>query len=191
MSKEKKTAKIGVYICHCGTNISHTVDVEQVREWTEKNLETEGVVIARDYTFMCSSPGQELIEQDIKKLGLNRVVVAACSPHLHELTFRNAGKRAGLNPYLTEMASIREQVSWVHTDKEAATEKAKAVVTGAVERVIENEPLEEIKVQIHPDTLVVGGGIAGIQAALEIANAGQKGLAGGTRGLHWRPYGSA
>ncbi|MCI5211912.1 MAG: CoB--CoM heterodisulfide reductase iron-sulfur subunit A family protein, partial [Candidatus Electrothrix sp. ATG2] len=174
MSKEKKTAKIGVYVCHCGTNISHTVDVEQVREWTEKNLGAEGVVIARDYTFMCSSPGQELIENDIKELGLDRVVVAACSPHLHEMTFRNAGKRAGLNPYLTEMASIREQVAWVHTDKEAATEKAKAVVTGAVERVIENEPLEELTVPIHPDTLVVGGGIAGIQAALEIANAGKK-----------------
>ncbi len=174
MSKEKKTAKIGVYVCHCGTNISHTVDVEQVREWTEKNLGDEGVVIARDYKFMCSSPGQELIENDIKELGLDRVVVAACSPHLHELTFRNVSKRAGLNPYLTELASIREQVSWVHTDKKAATEKAKAVITGAVERVIENEPLEELKVQIHPDTLVVGGGIAGIQAALEIANAGQK-----------------
>ncbi|XCN73683.1 MAG: CoB--CoM heterodisulfide reductase iron-sulfur subunit A family protein [Candidatus Electrothrix aestuarii] len=174
MSKQKKPAKIGVYICHCGTNISHTVDVEKVREWAAEKLDGEGVVIARDYKFMCSSPGQELIENDIKELGLDRVVVAACSPHLHEMTFRNASKRAGLNPYLTELASIREQVSWVHTDKEAATEKAKAVVTGAVERVIENEPLEELKVQIHPDTLVVGGGIAGIQAALEIANAGKK-----------------
>jgi heterodisulfide reductase subunit A len=132
------------------------------------------VVIARDYKFMCSSLGQELIEKDIKELGLERVVVAACSPHLHELTFRGASKRAGLNPYLTELASIREQVSWVHTDKAVATEKAKAVVAGAVERVVKNEPLEEIRVPIHPDTLVVGGGIAGIQAALEIANAGFK-----------------
>ncbi|GAB4461482.1 MAG: H(2):CoB-CoM heterodisulfide ferredoxin reductase subunit HdrA [Anaerolineales bacterium] len=176
MSAESKSKKprVGVYVCHCGTNISHTVDVEQVREWAEKTLGAEGVVIARDYKFMCSSLGQELIEKDIKELGLERVVVAACSPHLHELTFRGASKRAGLNPYLTELASIREQVSWVHTDKAVATEKAKAVVAGAVERVIKNEPLEEIRVPIHPDTLVVGGGIAGIQAALEIANAGFK-----------------
>jgi len=176
MSAESKSnkPKVGVYVCHCGTNISHTVDVEQVREWAEKTLGAEGVVIARDYKFMCSSLGQELIEKDIKELGLERVVVAACSPHLHEMTFRGASKRAGLNPYLTELASIREQVSWVHTDKAVATEKAKAVVAGAVERVIKNEPLEEIRVPIHPDTLVVGGGIAGIQAALEIANAGFK-----------------
>lgn len=176
MSAESKSNKprVGVYVCHCGTNISHTVDVEQVREWAEKTLGAEGVVISRDYKFMCSSLGQELIEKDIKELGLERVVVAACSPHLHEMTFRGASKRAGLNPYLTELASIREQVSWVHTDKAVATEKAKAVVAGAVERVVQNEPLEEIKVPIHPDTLVVGGGIAGIQAALEIANAGFK-----------------
>ncbi len=166
--------KVGVYVCHCGSNISHTVDVEQVRDWAAEKLGAEGVVIARDYKFMCSSPGQELIEQDIKELGLERVVVAACSPHLHEMTFRNASKRAGLNPYLTELASIREQVSWVHTDKGLATEKAKAVVAGAVERVVKNEPLDEIKVPIHPATLVVGGGITGIQAALEIANAGYK-----------------
>ncbi|NWG35643.1 MAG: CoB--CoM heterodisulfide reductase iron-sulfur subunit A family protein [Chloroflexi bacterium] len=176
MSAESKSnkPKVGVYVCHCGTNISHTVDVEQVREWAEKTLGAEGVVIARDYKFMCSSLGQELIEKDIKELGLERVVVAACSPHLHEMTFRGASKRAGLNPYLTELASIREQVSWVHTDKAVATEKAKAVVAGAVERVVKNEALEEIRVPIHPDTLVVGGGIAGIQAALEIANAGFK-----------------
>ncbi len=176
MSAESTSNKprIGVYICHCGTNISHTVDVEKVREWAETMLGAEGVVIARDYKFMCSSLGQELIEKDIKELGLERVVVAACSPHLHEMTFRGASKRAGLNPYLTELASIREQVSWVHTDKAVATEKAKAVVAGAVERVVRNEPLQEIRVPIHPDTLVVGGGIAGIQAALEIANAGFK-----------------
>ena len=121
---------------------------------------------------MCSSLGQELIERDIKELGLTRVIVAACSPHLHEKTFRTACERAGLNPYLCEMVSIREQVSWVHTDKVAATEKAKAVVSGGVERILYNEPLEPIRVPIHADTLVVGGGIAGIQAALEIADAG-------------------
>lgn len=168
------TPKVGVYVCHCGTNISHTVDVEHVRDWAAEALKGEGVVISRDYKFMCSSLGQELIEKDIQDMGLNRVVVAACSPHLHEMTFRGASKRAGLNPYLTELASIREQVSWVHTDKTAATEKAKAVLAGAVERVIMNEPLDEIRVPIHPDTLVVGGGITGIQAALEIANAGFK-----------------
>jgi heterodisulfide reductase subunit A2 len=141
-------------------------------KWAEEKLKHQGVVISREYKFMCSSLGQELIEKDIKELGLTRVVVAACSPHLHEKTFRTAASNAGLNPYLCELASIREQVSWVHTDKAVATEKAKAVVSGAVSRVIENAPLEEIKVPINPNTLVVGGGIAGIQAALEIANAG-------------------
>jgi heterodisulfide reductase subunit A len=176
MSDGTKTPKerVGVYVCHCGSNISATVDVEGVRDWAADSLKDDGVIISRDYKFMCSSLGQELIEKDIKELGLTRVVVAACSPHLHENTFRSASKRAGLNPYLTELASIREQVSWVHTDKVVATEKAKAVVNGAVQRVIENTALEEIKVPIHPDTLVVGGGIAGIQAALEIANAGYK-----------------
>ncbi len=121
---------------------------------------------------MCSSLGQELIENDIKELGLTRVVVAACSPHLHENTFRTACKRAGLNPYLCELVSIREQVSWVHTDQAAATEKAKAVISGGVERVIQQVPLEPLHVPIHEATLVVGGGIAGIQAALEVADAG-------------------
>jgi len=164
--------RVGVYVCHCGTNIAGVVDVTSVRDWAAGRLKSRGVVIARDYKFMCSSLGQELIEKDIKELGLTRVVVAACSPHLHENTFRVACARAGLNPYLCELASIREQVSWVHTDKAAATAKAKAVVSGAVERVIHNEPLEPLHVPIHEATLVVGGGIAGIQAALEIADAG-------------------
>jgi heterodisulfide reductase subunit A len=166
------TPKIGVYICHCGTNISAMVDVEDVKNWVQHRLGADGVVISRDYKFMCSSLGQELVEKDIKELGLNRVVVAACSPHLHEKTFRGTSERAGLNPYLTEMVSIREQVSWVHTNKVVATEKAKSLVAGTVERVVYNEPLEKLKVPINPNTLVVGGGIAGIQAALEIANAG-------------------
>ena len=169
---EAKSERVGVYVCHCGSNIAGIVDVEQVAKWSAEKLGHQGVVIARDYKFMCSSLGQELIEKDIKELGLTRVVVAACSPHLHEKTFRTAARNAGLNPYLVELASIREQVSWVHTDKSVATEKSKAVVAGAVSRVIENVPLEEIKVPINPNTLVVGGGIAGIQAALEIANAG-------------------
>ena len=164
--------KIGVYVCHCGSNIAGTVDVADVAKWAGEKLKGRGVVIARDYKFMCSSLGQELIEKDIKELGLTRVVVAACSPHLHEKTFRTASERAGLNPYLCELVSIREQVSWVHTDKVAATAKSKAVISGGVERVIHHEPLEPLHVPIHPATLVVGGGIAGIQAALELADAG-------------------
>ena len=164
--------KIGVYVCHCGSNIAGVVDVQEVAEWAAERLKERGVVVARDYKFMCSSLGQELIENDIKEKGLTRVVVAACSPHLHENTFRTACGRAGLNPYLCELVSIREQVSWVHTDKDAATTKSKAVVSGGVERVIHHQPLEPLRVPIHPATLVVGGGIAGIQAALEIADAG-------------------
>jgi heterodisulfide reductase subunit A len=164
--------KVGVYVCHCGTNIAGTVDVAAVREWAAGRLKDRGVVVARDYKFMCSSLGQELIQKDIQEQGLTRVVVAACSPHLHESTFRTACQKAGLNPYLCELASIREQVSWVHTDKTAATVKAKAVVSGAVERVVQNQPLEALRVPIHPATLVVGGGIAGIQAAIEVADAG-------------------
>jgi heterodisulfide reductase subunit A len=121
---------------------------------------------------MCSSPGQELIQDDIRELGLERVVVAACSPHMHEKTFRGACQEAGLNPYLCELVSIREQVSWVHTDRAAATAKAKAVVAGGVLRVGEQVPLEPLRVPINEATLVVGGGIAGISAALEIADAG-------------------
>jgi len=164
--------RIGVYVCHCGTNISSTVDVENVRDWAIQHLSKNGVVVSRDYKFMCSSLGQEIIEKDIKEYGLERVVVAACSPHLHEKTFRTASEKAGLNPYLTEMTSIREQVSWVHTDKKVATEKAKYLIAGTVERIKYNESLEKFNVPIDPNTLVVGGGIAGIQAALEIANAG-------------------
>jgi heterodisulfide reductase subunit A len=164
--------RIGVYICHCGTNIAGIVDVADVSKWAGEKLADNGVVISRDYKFMCSSLGQELIQKDIKEQKLTRVVVAACSPHLHEKTFRNACKGADLNPYLCELVSIREQDSWVHTDKVAATAKAKAIVSGGVARVIHHEALEPLRVPIHPATLVVGGGIAGIQAALEIADAG-------------------
>ena len=163
--------KIGVYICHCGSNIAGTVDVEQLTEFA-KSLPS--VTVARDYKFMCSDPGQELIKSDIKELGINRVVVASCSPRLHEPTFRRALASAGLNPYLFEMANIREQCSWVIEDKEAATEKAKALVSAAVRRVFHHEPLETKLVSVNPTTLVVGAGIAGIQAALEIADSGKK-----------------
>jgi heterodisulfide reductase subunit A2 len=164
--------RIGVYVCHCGSNIAGMVDVVDVAAWAGQHLKSRGVVVAREYKFMCSSLGQEMIEKDIKDNKLNRVVVAACSPHLHEATFRNAAKKAGLNPYLCELVSIREQDSWVHTDRAAATEKAKAIISGGVERVRFHEPLEPLRVPINPSTLVVGGGIAGIQAALEIADAG-------------------
>jgi len=168
MEKER----IGVYICHCGSNIAGTVDVAEVSRWAGEALKDRGVVVSRDYKFMCSSLGQELIQKDIKEQGLTRVVVAACSPHLHEQTFRNACKEGGLNPYLCELVSIREQCSWIHPDKAVGTEKAKAIVSGGVEKVIWDEPLEPLRVPINPVTLVVGGGIAGIQAALEVANAG-------------------
>jgi heterodisulfide reductase subunit A len=161
--------KVGVYVCHCGTNIAGVVDVEEVSNWAG---EQPNVVCSRDYKFMCSSLGQELIEEDIKEHGLTRIVVAACSPHMHEKTFRGATERGGLNPYLFEMANIREHNSWATTDKVAATHKAKALVNGAVERVVHHQPLEPIPVEINPATLVVGGGIAGISAALELADAG-------------------
>jgi heterodisulfide reductase subunit A2 len=162
--------KVGVYVCHCGSNIAGVVDVEEVARWAKENFPE--VTISRDYKFMCSSPGQELIEKDIKELGLTRVVVAACSPHLHEATFRGACKRAGLNPFLFDMASIREQVSWVTKDKDIATQKAKALVEGSIKRVVFQEALEAMVMDVNPNVLVVGGGVAGIQAALEIANSG-------------------
>jgi heterodisulfide reductase subunit A len=164
--------RIGVYICHCGSNIAATVDVAAVRDWAATDLAGRGVVVARDDRFMCSSSGQALIEQDIAELGLTRVVVGACSPHMHEKTFRSACERAGLNPYLCELVSLREQVSWVHTDRAAATAKAKAMIAGGVYRIEEHTPLEPIRVPVNPATLVVGGGIAGITTALELADAG-------------------
>jgi heterodisulfide reductase subunit A len=166
MSEEK----VGVYVCHCGHNIAGTVDVEHVAEWAAT---LPNVAVSRDYKFMCSSLGQELVEEDIREQGLTRVVVAACSPHMHEPTFRAACQRAGLNPYLFEMANIREHASWVHQHStESATDKAKAQIAGAVRRVLELEPLEPFIAEIKEPTLVVGGGIAGINVALEIANAG-------------------
>ncbi len=162
--------RVGVYVCHCGSNIAGKVDVEDVAKWTGENV--KDVVVSRDYKFMCSALGQQLVEDDIKKEGLTRVVVAACSPHLHEKTFRRACSNAGLNPYLMEMTNIREHCSWVHSDKEAATAKAKALVAASAERVKYQEPLEPTYVDVNPATLVVGGGIAGLQAAVELADAG-------------------
>ena len=163
--------RIGVYICHCGSNIAGTVDVKDVRAYAES---LPNVIIARDYPYLCSEQGQELIKNDILDLKLDAVVVAACSPRMHEHTFRRAIRDAGMNPYCMEQANIREQCSWVHTEKESATEKAKEIVRSAIFRVALLEPLEEKEVSVLPSALVLGGGIAGIQAALDIANAGFK-----------------
>jgi heterodisulfide reductase subunit A len=162
--------KVGVYVCHCGSNIAGMVDVEAVAKWA--GTDVKNVTVSKDYKFMCSSLGQQMIEDDIKKEGLTRVVVAACSPHLHEKTFRRACQNAGMNPYLFEMANVREHVSWVAKDKAAATEKVKSLVSAAVARVTYQEPLEKMYVKVNPRTLVVGGGIAGLQATLELADAG-------------------
>jgi len=161
--------RVGVYVCHCGTNIAKTVDVAKVAEMAAT---LPNVVVARHYKFMCSDPGQDLIQRDIKELKLNRVVVAACSPLMHEPTFRNACAAAGLNRYLFEMANIREQVSWVTLDSKGATTKAMALVRAAVARVRLHEPLEMRRVPIKKRVLVVGAGIAGIESALQIADAG-------------------
>jgi heterodisulfide reductase subunit A2 len=164
--------RVGVYVCHCGSNIAGKVDVEHVAQWAGEHI--PDVVVARDYKFMCSELGQKLVEDDIKQEGLTRVVVAACSPHLHEKTFRRACSNGGLNPYLLEMTNIREHCSWVHKDPAAATLKAKSLVSAAAERVKFQEPLEPTFVDVNPATLVVGGGIAGLQATLELADAGYK-----------------
>ncbi|MFA6028352.1 MAG: CoB--CoM heterodisulfide reductase iron-sulfur subunit A family protein [Elusimicrobiota bacterium] len=163
--------RVGVYTCYCGSNIAAMVDVEAVAKFAEK---LPGVVVSRAYKYMCSDPGQELIAQDIKEHKLNRIVVAACSPLLHEHTFRTATGRAGLNPYFLHMVSIREHASWVHDDKANSTEKAKEILQGAVARVALHKALEKAKVPVNPDVLVVGGGIAGIHAALTLANANKK-----------------
>ncbi len=165
------TRKIGVYICYCGVNISDTVDVLELKEFASG---LPHVKSAQNYMYMCSEPGQELIRKEIKEKGLNRIVVAACSPNMHEPTFRNVLNSAGLNPYCLEMANIREQCSWVHKDKKMATGKAKALLASAVAKAALLEPLEEKEVDVTPTAMVIGGGIAGIQAALDIAEAGFK-----------------
>jgi len=159
--------KIGVYVCHCGHNIAGIVDVAEVTDFARG---LDHVVVSRDYQYMCSDRGQDLIRQDIKELGINRVVIASCSPRLHEQTFQGVLKSSGLNPYLLQQANIREQCSWLHEPGELTTEKAKRLVSGAVKRVLLHTPAEGQTVSIFPATLVIGGGIAGMQAALEIAN---------------------
>ncbi len=162
--------RIGVFVCNCGTNIARTVDCEEI---VRVAPEWPGVVVARAYKYMCSDPGQEMIAEEVRNRQLDRVVVAACSPRMHEPTFRRALAASGINPYLLEMANIREQCSWVHDDPRAATDKALALVRAAVARVARHEPLEKRFVPMNPATLVIGGGISGMTAALQLADAGQ------------------
>lgn len=163
--------RIGFYICHCGTNIAGKVRTDKVAEFVRG---LRNVVVSRDYKFMCSDPGQEMIQKDIRELGLNRVVVASCSPRLHEKTFQNACQRAGLNPYFFQMACVREHCSWVTEDGEQATDKAKSLAAAAINRVNYHQRLAAREVDVHPDVMVVGAGIAGIQASLDIAKAGHR-----------------
>lgn len=160
-------ARIGVYICHCGHNIAGIIDISEVCRHVQR---LDHVTVVRDYDYMCSNKGYELISQDIKKVGINRVVVAGCSPRLHEQSFQNVLRKAGLNPQFLQIANIREQCAWLHMPGPLVTEKVKRLVNGAIKRVITHSPVEAQFIPISPNTLVIGGGIGGIQAALEIAS---------------------
>lgn len=164
--------RIGVFVCQCGMNIAGSVDCDEVTEYA-KTL--PDVVFAANNRYTCSDPGQEEIKKGIREHNLERVVVASCTPRMHEPTFRKAVEEAGLNPYLLEMANIREQCSWVHLhDRDAATAKARDLVKMAVARARELEPQTEAVVPVAQATMVIGGGIAGIQAALDFAETGYK-----------------
>ncbi|MFC1537398.1 NAD(P)H-dependent oxidoreductase subunit E [Gemmatimonadota bacterium] len=163
--------RIGVYICHCGTNIAQTVDIPAAAEFAKTLPE---VVVVKEYKYMCSDPGQLMIQKDIKEHKLTRVVVSSCSPLMHEDTFRGVLEDAGLNRFLFQMANIREQCSWVHHDRAQATEKTKRLIAGAVNRVRFHKELEGRRVPVEPAAMVVGGGITGIEAAFRIAEAGKK-----------------
>jgi len=171
MTQPNNDVRIGFYVCHCGHNIASMVDCADVARYVGT---LPGVTLAREYKYMCSDPGQELIQTDIREHKLNRVVVASCSPLLHERTFRTATEKGGLNPFYFQMVNIREHDSWVHTDRREATEKAKALAQASIQRVAHHKALETKRVEVHPDVLVVGGGIAGIHAAMTLANAGKK-----------------
>jgi heterodisulfide reductase subunit A len=176
-SREKRMSdngdlRIGVYICHCGSNIAGVIEPKTVAEYASK---LPGVVLAKDNMYMCADPGQQLIQKDIKEHNLNRVVVAACSPRLHEPTFRACVAQVGMNPFLFEMANIREQDTWVHShEPEEALEKAKELVASAVAKARFLTPLDMIEVPVTKTALVIGGGIAGINAALDLADMGIK-----------------
>ena len=162
--------RIGVYVCRCGLNIAKTVDCEKVAR-TAKQI--PDVVVSKDITYACSEPGQTEIREDIREHGLDRIVVASCSPRLHEQTFRQMMKQADLNPFMLEMANLREQCSWVHINEpEAATRKAEDLVKMSVSRVGLLSPLFPQAIPLIKRTLVIGGGIAGIQTALDLADNG-------------------
>lgn len=162
--------RVGVYVCHCGFNIAKVVNCSAVVDGVQG---MDDVVVARELPYACSEPGQQAIKQDIDQLGLNRIVVASCSPRLHETTFRQMMQDAGLNPFLLEMANLREQCSWVHMhDPQAATKKATDLARMAVARVRRLDPLYAQRVPLTKKTLVIGGGVAGIQAALDLADSG-------------------
>ena len=169
---ENGDLRIGVYVCHCGSNIAGVIAPKAVAEYASG---LPGVVLASDNLYMCADSGQQVIQQDIKEHDLNRVVVAACSPRLHEPTFRACVAEAGMNPFLFEMANIREQDTWVHShEPEAALEKAKELVASAVAKARFLTPLDMIEVPVTKSALVIGGGIAGINAALDLAEMGIK-----------------
>ena len=169
MSEEPR---VGVFVCHCGMNIAGTIDVKEVVEYSRTLPQ---VAEAKEYIFMCSAPGQNLIKDSVKKSRLNRVVVAACSPSMHERTFRDALEEAGLNRYLLEMVNIREQSSWVHSDeKQKATEHTKDLIRMAVAKASLLEPLEDLRFGVQPVSLVLGGGVAGLRASLDLAERGYK-----------------
>ncbi|HBR16230.1 MAG TPA: disulfide reductase, partial [Deltaproteobacteria bacterium] len=165
--------RIGVFVCQCGTNIASTVDTKKVADEMAK---IPGVVYTGDYKFMCSAPGQDNLKEIVKKHKLDGVIVSACSPHMHEKTFRKAVEAAGLNPYKCEITNIREQCSWVHHDPTKATGTAKSIdlTRMSIERLKKNKSLSKIKIPIKKKALVIGGGIAGIQAALDIAEGGRE-----------------
>jgi heterodisulfide reductase subunit A len=170
--KPEETRRIGVYVCQCGSNIGGVVDCAAVAEYAGK---LPDVVVCRNQGYTCSEPGQNQIRNDIREHNLDRVVVASCSPRLHEATFRQCVSEAGLNPYLMEMANIREQCSWVHGhDMKGATAKARDLVRSAVARVRLLNAQTETEVPVRASTLVIGGGVAGIQASLDLADAGYK-----------------
>jgi heterodisulfide reductase subunit A len=168
----REEKRVGVYVCHCGLNIAGVVDCAAVAEYSQKLPE---VIVSRHDAYLCSEPGQNQIKADIREHRLNRIVVASCSPRLHEPTFRKCLVEAGLNPYLLEMANLREQCSWVHAhDADGATQKAKDLVRSAAARVRQLKTREEIEVPVEPATLVIGGGVAGIQSALDLADSGYR-----------------
>jgi len=170
-STERQRHRVGVFVCHCGINIAGVVKIDELREMIK---DYPGVAVVKDHQYCCSDPGQGMIKETIEAEKLDRVVVACCSPTLHENTFRKAGEAVGLNRYTLEIANIREQCAWVTEDRDEATRKASRIVRAMIEKVTADEPLEPIGVDVTKRALVIGGGVAGIQAALDIANSGHE-----------------